>query len=517
MRLFASILAITFAILVIQMATVWIMLKHQELDFKKDVFTSYTQRLKEALDEGSRSGMVWNLDNVGTVLKATTDDRISGLILHDGTGNTVLTFGKTPQGIVLPPIIMEDGKYSTVERTYPVEDGSGTDGVKLVEGSTQKVAPVKTSFTFLKESPWYVTPSISKLYVGTQTDDRVEQGVVMPKYPVPVRRQDVVGTVTLYADANTTEVFGSVDVLSFSPMTYELTAMILRRMILALGITVPLALIVALIGARIIAHTVSRHARRVADILQAVAAGDYEAEVPDSSLRELNQISDSVRRLGSQLRSNERMRQQWVRGIAHDLNTPVAAMKISIEGSLDGLFPLDGKLLKRLKKENDELERRVASVMMLSAMEAPDFKPQMEAIDTLDFADEVVNSSLLKCGISLDVQLDSMVGDRRLLLIICRELLNNGSKYSPEGAALVWRILPGTKPYQVCMQVINHGQVSQDTLAHAFEPWFRGDTSRSQAGSGMGLSIVRQVMELHHGTVQMVQSGDHQVTMVLQW
>jgi signal transduction histidine kinase len=67
------------------------------------------------------------------------------------------------------------------------------------------------------------------------------------------------------------------------------------------------------------------------------------------------------------------------------------------------------------------------------------------------------------------------------------------------------------------MQVINQGQVSEDTLAHAFEPWFRGDTSRSQAGSGMGLSIVRQVMELHHGTVQMVQSGDNQVTMVLQW
>ncbi|PKL14698.1 MAG: hypothetical protein CVV52_00545 [Spirochaetae bacterium HGW-Spirochaetae-8] len=149
-------------------------------------------------------------------------------------------------------------------------------------------------------------------------------------------------------------------------------------------------------------------------------------------------------------------------------------------------------------------------------MEAPDYTLKLESIDLLEFVDEVVNSSLIQRKISLDMQLEHITADRRLLVMVCRELLKNADKYSSPEGAVTWRILPGIPPASFRMEVSNRGQVAPDLLEHVFEPWFRADASRSKEGSGMGLSIVRQVMGLHHGTACMDQLEDS-IVVVLQW
>jgi len=493
LRLFLSILAITVLILMVQSIVVISMFNRQSEEFERDVFERFARRLQDTLDTGSRQGILWDLSLVEPVLKNTSDDRISGLILYDSGGNTVLTFGKTPKGVVLPSVEAQPAQPITVKITTTGE----------------------SDYTPLPEQPWFVSPTISKVYVNTGVTS-LERGVVMARYPEPVREQDVVGRVILYADEQRTKVLGSVDVLSFSPMTYQLTALLIQRMLSTFSITIPIALLIALLGSHLISRWVFRNTKRVAQALEAISAGDYTNTVAHSSLREFARISDSVQELAGKLKSHESMRQQWLRSIAHDLNTPVTALKLSIEGALDGVLPVDTRLLERLKKENDELERRVASVMMLSAMEAPDYTLKLESIDLLEFVDEVVNSSLIQRKISLDMQLEHITADRRLLVMVCRELLKNADKYSSPEGAVTWRILPGIPPASFRMEVSNRGQVAPDLLEHVFEPWFRADASRSKEGSGMGLSIVRQVMGLHHGTACMDQLEDS-IVVVLQW
>lgn len=475
-------MAITLVILVIQVVVVTIMFSQQTKQFKQDVFTQYTSRLQEIIGSNPRSDFSWSLENIEPALKMVADDRISGLILRDAQGNTVLTFGKTPHGIILP------------------EPGRMPDG---------------GDFQPLPDQSWFVSPSISKLYIGSGENAMVKQ-VVMPMYPEPVRKQDVVGTVTLYADKEQTEVFGYVDVLVFSPMTYSITAMLLQKMVAAFGITIPIALVIAFMGAHMIAGSVSRHAGKVIKVLEAVAGGDYQQEVPESTITELAQISESVERLEIQLASHERMRQQWLRSIAHDLNTPVTALKISVEGALDGVLPPDRETLERMKHETEELEHRVGAVLTLAAMEAPDFHMQVESIDVLDFADEVVNSSLADHQVNLDIDLERMAGDRRLLLLVCRELIKNACKYSVPNSVIRWRITKADPPASVRMEVSDHGVIDQEHLKLVFEPWFQADSSRSKGGSGLGLAIVRQVMEAHGGTVTLEQRGDS-VVAILVW
>ncbi|PKL11809.1 MAG: hypothetical protein CVV48_14640 [Spirochaetae bacterium HGW-Spirochaetae-4] len=481
-RLFASIMTITVVILLVQFIVVAVMFTIQSRQFENEVFSVYKERLQQALTVASKSEVEWNLQSIGPVLKMAADDRISGLILRDAEGNTVLTFGKTPRGIAIPEF--------EIDRNDP-------------------------SYMSLPEKTWYFSPTISKVYIKTD-DESIVRTVVMPEYPAPVREQDIVGTITLYANPAQTEVFGSVDVLVFSPLNYTITALLLRRMVAAFVITIPIALIIALVGAQVVARSVSRHAGKIVKVLEAVAGGNYQEPVPHSTMNELALISESVELMEHKLASHERMRQQWLRGIAHDLNTPVTALKLSIESALDHVVPLDITLLQRMKKENEELERRVGAVLMLASMESPDFTVHKEMVDVLDFVDEVINSTLADHRVMLDIGLDRVNGDRRLLLLVCRELIKNACKYAPADTPVRWSIRGVGETGEICMVFSNQGHVAPETLERVFEPWFRADESRSQAGAGMGLAIVRQVMEAHNGSVAMNQVGDT-VEVELRW
>ncbi|MEA5031808.1 MAG: hypothetical protein VB025_06640, partial [Sphaerochaeta sp.] len=101
-RLFASIMTITVVILLVQFIVVAVMFTIQSRQFENEVFSVYKERLQQALTVASQSELEWNLKSIGPVLKMAADDRISGLILRDAEGNTVLTFGKTPRGIAIP-------------------------------------------------------------------------------------------------------------------------------------------------------------------------------------------------------------------------------------------------------------------------------------------------------------------------------------------------------------------------------------------------------------------------------
>lgn len=482
-RLFASIMAITILILVIQVVVVAVMMHQQSKQFAQEAFVSYEFRLGELLDAGKGSEGGWTLQSLGPALRMAADDRISGLILRDEQGNTVFSLGKTPRGIVI-------GDTSTP--------------------STQ------SGITSLPEKDWYVGPTLSREFVNTE-DGVSTRGVVMPNYPAPpIRAQDVIGTIPLYTDNSNSELLGSVDVLVLGPMNYAMTAMLFRRLASGFGITILIALIIAFFGAHLIARTVSRNAAGIVRSLGDVAQGRFDGVSYHSTMTELTQIAESVEALKRQLAGHERMRQQWLRGIAHDLNTPVTALKLSIEGALDHVVPLDTQLLERMHKEHDELERRVAAVMTLTFMESPDFRMEHDSIDVLDFVDEVVSSSLTDHKVVLNIRVDQISGDKRLLVLVTRELINNACKYATEGALIEWFIGYEEVSEEYIMRFSNTGFLERETIEHVFEPWFRADESRSQSGSGMGLAIVRQVMEAHGGSANMHQERGA-VVVTLQW
>lgn len=468
-RIFASIMSIVIIILVVQVLVVALMFIAQSRQFERDVFKSFQDNLQKALDVGSQAGTSWDLHSIGPALHMAADDRISGLVLRDAQGNTVLSYGKTPKGAVIGDVVF------TVEL-----------------------------------DPAFDPPDI----MFRTSADQAVRTMVIPSLARPVDRQDIVGTVMLYADPSETQVLGSVDVLVFSPMNYTITSLLLRRMVAAFIITIPIGLLIALFGSRLVARSVSVHASGIAKALESLAGGKNDRAVPRSTMKELALISESVERLARQLVSHERMRQQWLRGIAHDLNTPVTALRIAVDSAIDHIVPIDDQVLLGMKGELAELERRVGAVLTLASMEAPDFTLRREMIDVLDLVDEILSTAMVGSKVELDINAEQLAGDRRLLVIALRELLMNAHKYATSDEPITWYI--GLEDADAVMRISNPGHIGPEALEQVFEPWFRADQSRTNPGSGMGLAIVRHIMEAHGG--QVVMSGtDHTVTVNLRW
>jgi signal transduction histidine kinase len=101
------------------------------------------------------------------------------------------------------------------------------------------------------------------------------------------------------------------------------------------------------------------------------------------------------------------------------------------------------------------------------------------------------------------------------MLMVARELIYNACKYGEEGTVVEWNIRKDADAVTV-MEFQNKGTISQEILERAFEPWYRGDSSRSRPGSGLGLSLVRQTMDAHQGNATMTKSEDS-VKVTLKW
>ncbi len=478
-RLFASIMAITILILIIQIIVVSLMLHVQSKRFAEEVFITYKERLEEFLDIDDT---IHKLEGLGPVLRSVADDRISGLILKDEQGNIVASMGRTPYGITI-------GDVAVSQNT-----------------SNKPSAP---------ERDWYIQSAISLEL--SRTEDNLPEEHNKPDIPEhPIRTRDIAGTIPLYSDSTRSELLGSVEVLVLSPFYYDMTAMFLNKMISGFGITILIALIISFLGSHTIAQIVSRQAVKIVKTLDDVAQGHYEDTSYYSTLTELKQISDSVEILKRKLAGHERMRQQWLRGIAHDLNTPLTALKLSIEGALDHVAPLNTSLLEKMRIEHEELEHRVAAVMTLASMESPDFHMDCTLIDVFDFVDEVISTSSYSHKIILNIQVEQISGNRRLLVLIARELINNACKYGTHETSIKWTVEYDALSNNFIMRFRNKGFLTQQTILHVFDPWFRFDESRSHSGSGMGLAIVRQVIEAHGGNATMDQDED-EVVVLLQW
>ena len=233
------------------------------------------------------------------------------------------------------------------------------------------------------------------------------------------------------------------------------------------------------------------------DVLNKLSKGQFDITMPPSKIEEYQKMGDSIEALGRDLRRHSASRKEWIRNISHDLNTPVTSINMLLEGIQDGMFPLDQETIKALKKENDTLMSRISSVSYYSYLLSPDAKCEKREMNLLSEANSVMLSA--KAEAKLKINEDMVIyADEKLVSRAFLEVLNNAIEYRSDKEDPEWNARLTDE--SLIVTISNHGHLP-DPLPQFFEPWARGDASRTQGGSGLGLSIVYQIMELHGGKV----------------
>ena len=188
--------------------------------------------------------------------------------------------------------------------------------------------------------------------------------------------------------------------------------------------------------------------------------------------------------------------------IAHDLRTPLTRMRNKIE-ALQKKYGHDD--YSELMEEADQLLSTFNALLRISRIEAEKQKSQFQQVDikvlisdVIDFYEPLAEEKSIK--LSADLSESSCYGDRDLLFQAYANLLDNALKFTPKSGDV--DVLLYHKGKRVCVEIKDTGPgVPEDKKMKIFDRFYRGEKSRSSSGTGLGLSLVSAVINLHGGTI----------------
>ena len=271
--------------------------------------------------------------------------------------------------------------------------------------------------------------------------------------------------------------------------------------------SLPLAFLLALILSRRLALT----ARKVAGGIQEMARGNLGVRVPENGAEEIVAIARAANALAGKLGREESLRRQWAADVAHDLRTPVSALRAQFEGMRDGVLDTSGERIARNLQELSRIETLVDDLAELTRLESPEMRIRPVPVDPARLCGELkarFEPDFAAKGISTEweCRVPEVVADEHLLLRALSNFLSNAVRHTREGGRIstVFEARKEGARVQGCaVTVFNTGDaIPREEIDKLFQRLYRGEYARKTTGSGLGLTIALKIAELHGGTVE---------------
>lgn len=257
---------------------------------------------------------------------------------------------------------------------------------------------------------------------------------------------------------------------------------------------------------------VERPVREILAVTDRLAAGDFSARF---KLRhaydrydEYDLIAENLNRMAEELSKTEVLRTDFVSNVSHELKTPLAVIRNYAAALRDPKLPaeLREKYAETLVETSERLTALVGNVLRLNKLENQEILPEPEPValgemlreSVLGFEELFERKSLeLECDIA-DAEIDSVPG---YLEIVFQNLLSNAVKFTPEGGkiAVSLRRIPGHVEVRVADTGVG---IPPEVGAHIFEKFYQGDTSHAREGNGLGLALVKTVIDRLGGEIE---------------
>ena len=279
----------------------------------------------------------------------------------------------------------------------------------------------------------------------------------------------------------------------------SVVGVVLATAVVAIVTAVALA---AMLGARL-----ARPLREIGRAARQIAEGDYDARIPRQGPEEIVSLSDSFNQMAAALEEQERMRREFIANAAHELRTPLTNLQGYLEALRDGVIEPDRATFESLWDEADRLVRLSRSLDTLAAGDSGvvEAARDLDLASTVRMAVELARPSAVAAGLELALDAPDRLparGDPDQLAQVIGNLLQNAIRYTPAGGRIDVRA--ERRPGDVLVSVANTGDgIPPDDLPHVFERFYRVEKSRDRArgGAGIGLAIVRQLVEAAGGAV----------------
>lgn len=312
--------------------------------------------------------------------------------------------------------------------------------------------------------------------------------------------------ITLYDGA---EEIGMLEVQSVSPYAYtKHDALFISGMKSTVVLVALISLLIPLFFALLVAKKLSSPIVTINDFTKEIAKGRYSSlSLEETGIREIDDLLVSVNDLSLQLQHQQKIRNRLSSDIAHEIRTPLTTLKGNIEAMIDGVWEISEERLYRCYEEVSRITRLIGEIDRINELESQESQLQKTTFDLTELAQQIVDNfqpmlveNELNCFVSGDRVFIS--ADRDKIHQVLTNLLANAIKFTPSGGRIGLYVSQskGTASFRI----IDNGQgIPPDEVGQIFERFYMAEPSRNSrlGGQGIGLSIVKGIVNAHQGTI----------------
>lgn len=292
-------------------------------------------------------------------------------------------------------------------------------------------------------------------------------------------------------------------VLSINPMERHIPILTFSVGSLLLGVTIAL-----FVGKLIIVPI-----QNISNAFNELSKGNFSVKVPENErIAEIREMSQRFNAMTFDLSHIETLRSDFVVNVSHEFKTPIAAIEGYATLLQNPNLPADRHehYVEKILDNSRKLSALSSNILMLSKLENRQTVPQYSEYRL----DEQIRRSILRLEnkwtekqLEFDIDLPTQIyyGCEQLLDQVWSNILDNAVKHAPVGSTICVSLRQtGSSPV---VRIADQGEgMSEEIQKHIFEKFYQGDSSRKEEGNGLGLALVKRILDLCNGTIEVESS-----------
>ena len=263
---------------------------------------------------------------------------------------------------------------------------------------------------------------------------------------------------------------------------------------------------------------VDRPTKKILEATEKIAEGDFSTRLDITheygKYNEYDLIMENLNKMAAELQKNEVLKTDFISNVSHEIKTPLAVIQnyaaLLQDDTLDS--ETRKKHAKTLIGASKRITDLITNILKLNKLENQEIQEKHEAFNLTEaLAESVVAFEPLieKKDLQLECDFDDVTvfSSKSLLEIVWNNLLSNAIKFTPDGGNIAISLKRKGADVEICVADTGCGMTSE-TGAKIFEKFYQGDTSHSTQGNGLGLALVKKVIDILGGEIS-VQSEVH--------
>jgi signal transduction histidine kinase len=285
-----------------------------------------------------------------------------------------------------------------------------------------------------------------------------------------------------------------------------------------------LVMLLILLLSIIFTKSVKRPIDRILKYATDMASGNHHSDIPIEKEDELGHLSETLNFMNNEIERHQKIRNMFISDISHEIKTPLTA----ISGWTELLLDLDNtdrdtqiKGLNAIKRETDRLQKMVLRLLDYSRIEQENFKIFKTHFDLVEMIKEVIeiyNARMEKLGIKCNLICEEnkipIFADRERLFQCMVNLIDNSVKFRTLEEPII-NIFISMENKRVFLRLEDNGLgIEESDKKHIFEKFYR--SNESIQGNGLGLSIVKKIIEAHTGNIRLEDNKEDNTVFIIE-